>query len=63
MTMEQISLFADKFILLNGATTAITALQTDDALEALKRYSDFYLCGRNVVKPDRQGSMLRATRG
>lgn len=38
--MEQISLFDDEFILLNSATTAIKALQPDDALEALKSYND-----------------------
>ena len=32
MTMEQIFLFDDEFILLNCATTAIKALQPDDAL-------------------------------
>ena len=59
MTMEQISLFDDEFILLNGAMTAIKALQPNDALEALKSYNVFYPRGQNVEGLVRIASFLK----
>ena len=57
--MEQISLFDDEFILLNGAMTAIKALQPNDALEALKSYNVFYPRGQNVEGLVRIASFLK----
>lgn len=57
--MEQLSLFQDKYMLLNDAVAAIKALRLADATAALRSYAELYHSGEEVEGKQRLVSYLQ----